>query len=330
MRRVLISLGVLSVVAIGVVAGAWHWLVSDYETVGPLSEPTTLIIPKGTGENAIAEALRGGGIIDDIRLFKLSRRLLAAPDSLRAGEYAFPAGVSVAAAIGILQSGKTIVRRVTIAEGLTNAEIVNLLNKTPGLSGLAGPLPGEGRLLPETYHFSYGDRREELVRRMARSASEVLAVLWRKRASGLALQTPAQALILASIVEKETGKDGERARVAAVFHNRLKKGMRLQSDPTVIYGITQGQGALGRPITKSDLKTPTPYNTYVIKGLPPTPIANSGRAAIEAVLNPATTKALYFVADGSGGHAFAETLSEHNRNVAKWRKIEKARRQKVQ
>jgi len=330
MSRILIIVGILAALTLSAVGGAWYWLIADYETAGPSIKDTTLIIPKGAGEGAIAESLMHAGVITDTRLFKLSSRFLAAPGALRAGEFRFPAGVSVAAAIRLLQSGKTVVRRVTIAEGLTNAEVTAILNRTPGLTGLTAPLPPEGQLLPETYHFSHGDSRKGLIERMVKGMNTLLAELWAKRAQGLAVKTPAQALILASIVEKETGISGERRRVASVFDNRLKKGMRLQSDPTVIYGVTGGAGALGRPITKTDLKTATLFNTYIIKGLPPTPIANPGRAAIESVLNPASTKALYFVADGTGGHVFAETLRDHNTNVAKWRKIEKARRQKVQ
>jgi len=326
MRRVLLIIGVLVIAGLTGTGGGWFWLKSAYEQPGPLKRDTVLIIPRGAGAGAIAGNLLSAGIIDDPMVWKFGRRLFASTAPLRAGEFRFPARVSVAAAVGILQGGKTVVRKVTVAEGLSNAEVATVLSRTPGLTGLPGPLPPEGRLLPETYHFSFGDTRAALVGRMKGAMDALLADAWAKRAPGLPIKTPAEALVLASIVEKETGVKAERARVAAVFLNRLAKGMRLQSDPTVIYGLTLGAGALGRPISKADLKSQTPYNTYVIRGLPPTPIANPGRAAILAVLNPAETTDLYFVADGSGGHAFAKTLKEHLRNVAKWRKIERARR----
>ncbi len=329
MRRVLIVLSILAALAAAAVGGGWAWLNNSYKRPGPLQMPATLIIPKGTSPDAIADNLLSAGIIDDTKVFHLARRLLAAKKPLRAGEFAFPAAISVAGTIAHLQSGKTVVRKVTIAEGLSNAEISRTLIRTAGLTGAPGPLPKEGGLLPETYHFSFGDARAAIIKRMDGAMTRLLAEAWPKRATGLPLASPGEALILASIVEKETGVSSERARVAGVFINRLRKGMRLQSDPTVIFGLTQGNGPLGRSITKTDLKSQTAYNTYVIKGLPPTAIANPGRASILAVLNPAPTKDLYFVADGTGGHAFAETLKGHQRNVAKWRKIERARKQKA-
>ncbi len=195
-----------------------------------------------------------------------------------------------------------------------------------GLSGETGPVPPEGSLLPETYHYSWNDDRAALVERMQTGMEVVLAELWPERAEGLPINTPEEAVILASIVEKETGVAEERPLVASVFVNRLKRGMRLQSDPTVVYGLTNGQRPLGRTLTFRDLDRPSPYNTYTNGGLPPGPIANPGRAALEAVLHPAESRYLYFVADGTGGHAFAKTLVEHNRNVAKWRKIQRQQR----
>ena len=254
---------------------------------------------------------------------KFHNHILAA---LRAGEFAFKPAMSAAQVIAHLQTGKTVIRKVTIAEGLSNLEIADTLAKTPGLIGLLEPMPTEGHLLPETYHFSYGDSRAGLVKRMRQAMTRLLTEAWPNRGGDLPLKTAAEALVLASIVEKETGVASERRRVAGVFINRLRIGMRLQSDPTVIFGITKGRDPLGRSITRSDLRTETAYNTYVIKGLPPGPITNPGRAAILAVLNPADTKELYFVATGSGGHAFARNLREHNRNVAQWRKIERARK----
>ncbi len=211
----------------------------------------------------------------------------------------------------------------TLAEGLTSHEIVALVEQAEALEGAVEAVPSEGSLLPETYHYARGDRRGDLVVRMSRARDELLRVLWPGRAPNLPVATPEHAVVLASIVEKETGVAGERPLVASVFVNRLQKGMRLQSDPTVVYGLTGGTGPLGRALTRKDLQAPSPNNTYLNRGLPPGPIANPGRAALEAVLNPAQTAFLYFVADGSGGHAFAKTLAEHNRNVAKWRKFQK-------
>jgi UPF0755 protein len=221
----------------------------------------------------------------------------------------------------VLRAGKPFTRRLTLPEGLTSAEAVVLINGAEALDGDAGETPVEGSLLPETYHYVRGDLRTELVRRMQRSLDETIDELWPRRAEDLPLADKREAIILASIVEKETGIPEERPRVASVFVNRLRAGMRLQSDPTVAYGISGGSGPLGRALTRQDLQTPSPYNTYLNDGLPPGPISNPGRAAIEAVLNPADTKFLYFVASGNGGHAFAKTLEEHNRNVEQWRKL---------
>ena len=326
MSRILIILGLLVFVALGVAGGTWQWFNTYYQANGPLVVPATVVIHKGARTIEIALLLKQAGVISNPKLFVWGIRLLAGPKPLRAGEYNFKPRMSPAQVISHLQTGKTVVRKVTIAEGLNNLEVANLLANTSGLSGPLGPLPTEGQLLPETYHFSYGHSRRGLIKRMRQAMTHLLSEAWPHRASGLPLKTPAEALVLASIVEKETGVASERPRVASVFINRLRIGMRLQSDPTVIYGITEGRKPFDRSITKSDLRSKTAYNTYVIKGLPPAPITNPGRAAILAVLNPANTKDLYFVAAGSGGHAFARTLSEHNRNVAKWRKFERVRK----
>jgi UPF0755 protein len=229
--------------------------------------------------------------------------------------------VSPREVVAILQSGETIVRRLTVPEGLTSARVLELVDGAEGLQGHVGRMPEEGRLLPETYHFSYGDDRADLVARMEEAMEIALARLWLERSDDLPFATPEDALTLASIVERETAVERERRRVAAVFINRLRRGMRLQSDPTVVYALTEGEGVLGRRLVRDDLRIDHPYNTYVNTGLPPGPIANPGRASIAAVLNPAETRELYFVADGSGGHAFATTLDEHNRNVARWRRL---------
>jgi UPF0755 protein len=246
--------------------------------------------------------------------------------SLRAGEYSFSPGASVNEVLEKITSGKTVVHRLTIPEGTTSREVLLEIEALTTLSGPLPPVPLEGMILPETYHFSRGDSREELLKRMSDAMTDAAAELWEDRADGLPFNSIEEAIILASIVEKETAVAEERGLVAGVFINRLRRGMRLQSDPTVVFGITLGKAPLGRALRRSDLKQSTPYNTYLVDGLPPGPIANPGRESLEAVLNPAATKFLYFVADGSGGHAFAETLGEHNRNVAHWRKIEPARR----
>ena len=250
-------------------------------------------------------------------------RLSRVDKGLKAGEFAFSHGVSAKGAAQVLINGKTVTRRLTIAEGLTAFQVFDQLVATNGLEDTFD-VPLEGSVLPETYYFSYGDTRSELIKRMVRAMDNNLNRLWQERASGLPFKEPNEALILASIVEKETGVKAERARIAGVFINRLKKGMRLQSDPTVVYGLSKGDGPLGRSLMRADLKKKTPYNTYTINGLPPGPICNPGLAAIRAVLNPQYTDELYFVADGKGGHVFAKNLKEHNRNAAKWRKIRDA------
>jgi len=308
-----------------ILGGAFLWGYAKFTRPGPLLAPATVVIPKGASVERIAIELRDAGVISDRLVFRLGARALGIHKSLRAGEYSFAAGANARAVLEILNDGKTVVRRLTIAEGLTTLDILARLDATEGLVGRVWLIPAEGRLLPETYHFSYGDSRQDVVRRMRRAMAETLAELWEGRAGGLPLATPDEALVLASIVETETAIPEERPRVAGVFLNRLTKGTRLQSDPTVAYALTGGEGALGRRLTRADLKTPSPYNTYLNGGLPPTPISNPGRASLKAVLRPVRSDELFFVADGQGGHVFSSTLGEHNRNVAKWRKIRDGR-----
>lgn len=320
MRRLgIIAAGAVLVAAI-LAGGAWIFLKQQFEAPGPLAAETTVIVPRGAGVAAIAESLAGAGVIADAETFRLGVRLFADARALQAGEYAFAPGSSMAEVAALIASGQTVVHRLTVPEGLTSVEVVALLQGAEPLDGEIAEVPPDGSLLPETYHFHRGDSREAILERMRQSMQEALAELWPARAEDLPLNSPEEALILASIVEKETGVDSERALVAGVFVNRLKKGMPLQSDPTVVYGITEGKAPLGRALTRKDLALATDYNTYQIAGLPPGPIANPGRAALEAVLQPAETEYLYFVAAGDGGHAFARTLDEHNANVAKWRK----------
>jgi UPF0755 protein len=295
---------------------------SQFEAEGPLQQTRTVIIPQGVGVTSIAERLRREGVIADTYVFLAGVMLAKAGDKLKAGEYLFDERISMREVLDTLVEGRSILRRITIPEGRTSQQIVELLRAEPTLTGEIAEVPPEGTLLPETYSFTRGMTRASILQRMRRDMEQALARVWDQRNKDLPLKTPRELVTLASIVEKETGKADERPRVASVFVNRLRRDMRLQSDPTIIYGLVGGRGALGRPILKSEIDKPTPYNTYQIDGLPPGPIANPGLAALEATANPSRTKDLYFVADGTGGHAFAETLAEHNRNVANWRKVE--------
>lgn len=292
---------------------------------GPGGE-VTVIIPKGSSLNRMAAALLEAGTISEERLFSWGTRLAGDGRSLQAGEYRIPAEATMSEIADLLRSGETVVRRITLAEGLSVPQMTALLMAEDALIGPTGEIPGEGSLLPETYHFAYGDNRADLVGRMIDEMDAAKARLWASRAPGLPLSSADEAVILASIVEKETALPEERARIAGVFINRLRLGMALQSDPTVVFGITGGL-PLERPLRRSELDTQTPYNTYSFKGLPPGPVANPGLEALKAVLHPAATKELYFVADGKGGHAFAKTYKEHQANVKRWRQIEKQRAQ---
>jgi len=317
--------GLILVGALVVILG---W--SRYTLPGPLDEPRTLVIPRGAGVNDIARQLWRAGIIAEPYSFQLGTRVDETATRLRSGEYAFSAGISPRDVAAMLAAGRTVVRRLTLAEGLTTAQMVALIAAAEGLEGDIGELPGEGELLPETFFYSWGDARRQIVARSRRAMSEVLAEAWAKRTPDLPLRSPAEAVVLASIVEKETSIGEERSRVAAVFINRLRRNMRLQADPTVVYGISGGKGPMDRPLSRADLETPHRWNTYIFEGLPPTPIANPGRASLEATLRPATTDELYFVADGMGRHVFARTLAEHNRNVTRLREIERGRAPSVQ
>lgn len=310
-------------VALGgvVVIAGWTQLNAYLGRPGPAGEPVTLIVPRGAGVAAIAHQLAEAKVVRHPILFRVAARVLGHDRDLKAGEYAFPANATPRTVIGMLATGETVARRLTIAEGLTVAEIYELLEEAEGLRGPLPEPPPEGSLLPETYFYAFGDRRADLVRRMRRAMDRTLEELWATRSPDLPLETSREALILASIVDKETSIEDERDEVAAVFINRLRRDMRLQSDPTVIYGLTDGEGTLERTLTRRDWEHDSAHNTYQIDGLPPTPIANPGRGAIEAVLHPADVDYLYFVANGTGGHAFARTLEEHNKNVALWRKI---------
>ncbi|MEZ7846640.1 MAG: endolytic transglycosylase MltG [Rhodospirillales bacterium] len=325
MRRLIyLILGFCFVVGVGS-AGTGFWVYGGFTRPGPLQHDTILIVPPSTGINIIAKELASRGIISKAFIFRVGVKFFSEQEVMKAGQYLFTAHLSSRDVVKLLQTGKTVVHRITFAEGLTSTEIAAQLALTEGLTGdLSLPI-AEGSLLPETYHFSYADPRSGLIKRMRKGLSKLMMGLWPYRDANLPFKSQREALILASIVEKETGKPSERAHIAGVFINRLRKKMRLQSDPTVVYGITKGQGPLGRSLRRSELRQKTAYNTYTNYGLPPTPIANAGRKSIEAVLHPMKTNDFYFVADGTGGHLFSRTLKQHNRNVSKWRKIEKLR-----
>ncbi len=304
-------------------AGAFYYAKMQFDSAGPLQHAAVVTIPRGEGVNAIASRLEREGIIHDRRIFMAAVLYFGAQAKLKAGDYAIDASATMRSVLDNLIEGDVILYQVTIPEGWTSLQVVERLRATEELTGEIGEVPPEGSLLPDTYRFARKTSRSDIIAQMQQAQDKFMEKVWPSRDPDLPFETKEEALILASIVEKETGLADERSDVAAVFVNRLRKGMRLGSDPTIIYGLVGGRGALGRPIYRSEITQETPYNTYVIKGLPPTPIANPGRAAIEAVLKPAETDALYFVADGTGGHVFARTLAEHNRNVAEWRKIEK-------
>lgn len=319
-RRAWIALGGLGTAAVVALAIA-AWVIDSYQEPGPLEHQAAVVIPKGASLTDIANQLADAGVVDDPLVMRIGALLEGAGAALQAGEYAFPKHVSMQDAVAILRSGRTAARRVTIPEGLTVRQIASVLGETEGLDGRLDALPPEGSLLPETYHISLGDKRSDLVARMTESMEQALTEMWASRSPNLPLASPREALILASIVEKESAMPEERPRIAGVFINRLRKAMPLQADPTVVYAVSKGTGRLNRPLTRVDLQVESPYNTYLNNGLPPGPISNPGRASLAAVLTPLETDELYFVADGTGGHAFSRTLEEHNRNVAKWRQF---------
>ena len=293
-----------------------------FDAPGPLADDKVVNIPRGLGIRDIADLLQREGVIDQPYIFMGGVIALKARGELKYGEYQFSKHASVADVVDTIIEGKVVQHAFTVPEGLTSEQIVARLLESTALTGQIKEIPREGTLLPETYRFTRGMTREQIIQRMQQAHRRVLQDVWEHRIPDLPVKTPEQLVTLASIVEKETGRPDERTRVAAVFVNRLKTKMRLQSDPTIIYGLTGGKGSLGRPIQKNEIEQPTPYNTYVIDGLPPGPIANPGRASLEAAANPARTKEIYFVADGSGGHLFSDNYTEHQKNVARLRGFE--------
>jgi UPF0755 protein len=316
----------LLIVLAVVVGGALLMGKQRFEAAGPLDDDKIVTIPKGLGIRDIAELLVQEGVIEQPWIFMGGVFVLKARDELKAGEYQFTKHASLRDVIGTIVDGKVIQHQLTLPEGLTSEQIVERILDNDLLTGNIREVPREGTLLPESYKLVRGTSREQLIQRMQQSQHRVVQEVWDHRAPDLPLKSPEQLVTLASIVEKETGRPEERSRVAAVFINRLKQRMRLQSDPTIIYGLVGGKGSLGRPIMRSEIEQATPYNTYVIDGLPPGPIANPGRASLEATANPARTKEIYFVADGTGGHAFAENLEQHQKNVGHLRQMEQQQR----
>ncbi|MBS0233550.1 MAG: endolytic transglycosylase MltG [Proteobacteria bacterium] len=332
--RVISSVLTVSLILMLLVGGTAFVIFNQFESPGPLPAERTVVIPKGEGRIAIAERLEREGVITNRWTFVggyLLQGFLGGHKTgeLKAGEYEIKEHASMRDVIDTLSEGKSILYKATLPEGLTSEQIVERLKAEPNLSGEISGVPPEGSLLPDTYYFSKGASRNEILDRMRNDMEKTLAALWEQRDADVPVKSVQELVTFASIVEKETGRPDERDRVAAVFYNRLRKGMRLQSDPTIIYGIVGGQGALGRGITKADIETKSPYNTYQINGLPPGPICNPGRSALLAALHPAKTADLYFVADGTGGHAFSETLKEHNSAVQKWRAVEKQTKAKA-
>ncbi len=319
------SLAFVLVALVVIAAGALEWAAASWTEPGPPAasgNQSVVLIAPHTGLPQIGRQLQEAHLLNYASVFIFDVYLHRLNNQLKAGEYAVPSKASMADIAAILVLGKSIQHKLTVAEGLTSDMIAKLVKDDPALTGEAGPDPGEGALLPETYLFTHGETRAGLLARMEKDQAKFLNMRWAARAADLPFQNMAQAVILASIVEKETSLPEERRHIAAVFVNRLKAGMKLQSDPTIIYGITKGY-PLGRGIRESELEAATPYNTYVIDGLPPTPICNPGKDSLEAVLNPEQSKDLYFVATGQGGHVFAASLAEHQKNVIAYRAQEK-------
>jgi UPF0755 protein len=308
--------------ALAAVAGGFVF-VQQWGRSGPLQHNISLEIAPGTSLSSAADQLEKSGAIRSARNFRLLARVFGGGQGIKAGEYRLPAHLSQSDILKLLQGGKTLQRFVTIPEGLPSVMVHDVLMKASGLSGKVD-VPAEGSVLPDSYSFQRGDSRAAMLARMQAAMTRYLADAWAKRKPGMAVKTPREALILASIVEKETGKAEERRTVAAVYSNRLKRGMMLQADPTIIYPMTKGR-PLGRRILQSEVHAVNAYNTYAMVGLPAGPIANPGRASIDAVLDPAQSNALYFVANGTGGHVFADTLEQHNANVQKWYALRRAR-----
>lgn len=337
--RVISGILTTLLVMMGVLGGLGFLVYNQFERPGPLELTRTVAIPKGEGRIEVAARLEREGVIANRWAFVAAHLMQGINGQrksydIKAGEYEIRKGASMQQVLQTLMDGKSVLSKLTVPEGLTSHQIVERVKADHDLTGELTVVPPEGSLMPETYRFSKGMARSDILERMQMAQQKMLATLWEKRQPGLPFETVEQALVMASIVEKETGRSDERDRVAAVFINRLRKGMPLQSDPTILYGLYGGAVQWGKPILRSEIDSKTPHNTYQVRGLPPTPICNPGRSAIEATLNPAKTADLYFVADGQGGHTFSENLKDHNAAVQAWRKHEKelkaARREAAQ
>lgn len=319
MRRIgcaIVLLGLLGAILAG--AAMWSWT-----GAGPGARDTSVVVPQGASLARTAQVLEDRGLVPSARRFLLLARIFGDDAPIRAGEYDVPKGASPSQILGLLQAGRTLQRFVTIPEGWPAVMVHDAIGKAPQMSGTVG-VPEEGSVLPDSYGYDRDGSRAELLARMQKAMTDYLAQAWARRKPTTVARTPREALILASIVEKETSKPEERRTVAAVYSNRIRRGMPLQADPTTIYPITKGR-PLGRRILRSELQAKNGYNTYAMTGLPVGPIANPGRASIDAVLDPAPSNALYFVADGSGGHVFADTLEQHNANVQRWYALRRSR-----
>lgn len=323
MKQFLIYLIAVSFLILIVIGSLFVYGVKTFDGKGKLSEDKIIAIAKGSSLKTISKKLKTEGAIKYPLMFEAAVRLHGNGSKLQAGEYLFKKHVSQRQVMDILKQGVSIQYQVTIPEGLYTSQIIKIINDNKDLTGEITTIPPEGSLLPDTYNFSRTDKRQDIIDRMIRAQKKLIDTAWEERAKDLPIKNKAEALILASIIEKETGIAQEREKVAGVFINRLNKGMLLQTDPTVIYAVTKGEYILNRGIRRSELRSKSPYNTYVHAGLPPTPIANPGRLSILAALNPEKHDYIFFVADGTGGHAFGKTLNEHNNNVKKWRLIEK-------
>jgi UPF0755 protein len=328
---VIVGNAIISIFLVVAVAAGYVLYVGKqrFAAPGPLQEDRVVNVPRGAGIRDISEVLSHEGVIGQPWIFVVGALLLKSHEGLKAGEYEFKAHASLSEVVATMSEGKVVMHQISIPEGLTSEQIVQRLMDDDVLSGNINEIPAEGSMLPDTYNFTGGMSRSQLIQHMQHAQQRVVGDIWERRSSDLPLKTPEQLVILASLIEKETGKPDERTRIAAVFVNRLKQRMRLQSDPTIIYGLVGGKGTLGRPIMKSEIDQPTPYNTYQIDGLPPGPIANPGRAALEAAASPARTRELYFVADGTGGHAFAESYEQHQKNVLRLRQLQTGQKEQV-
>ena len=328
MKALLITIAVLFLAGLASLYGGYNWVQTHLNAPLHINETTRYTVRQGAHIGSVARDLEAAGIVPYAPfLYKIATRLMKRSSAIKAGEYDLSPNLTPLSALALFTRGSNVQYFVTFSEGLTSYEIVEILRARDDLSGEISAIPPEGSLLPETYSYQKGEARSAILARMSKALTRVLDAAWEARANGLPLKSREEALILASIIEKETGEADERSRVSGVFINRLRKGMKLQTDPTVIYALTQGRpqkggkGPIGRRLLRKDLKINSPYNTYKYVGLPPAPIANAGAASIKAALSPEAHDYIYFVADGSGGHAFAKTLAEHNRNVAAWRKV---------